>query len=458
MRSSIGPVNETPPEKRLNRLLLRLRAQTLSDSLLIFSPPLAAGLYTATYLYGSGWIPHVIFMMVSALAIVLGALAIAASYWSRRPTLSRAACLVDETLAAKDRFITLATIESSHHSHPFLTRLRAEASEILGRVEARRDFPYRVKPSFYKSLAASCFAVLLFHLSFPFLQTPIPSAVSPTELLALAEELVQSPALSEIAQEAQSLAARLQDPRVSRQEKQALIQELQQKLDEQQQREDQEVNRNLLAKAGSTLRGLEEQQSGSRDGQTKSEQGTGQIQDNLPQEGQTNGQSSGGMDGAPEDALRAKAAGDHQQASASTQLQSSERRQNETDGKTPQQDQSETDADRQTKGTEKAKSGSEKVGRSKASEEIPRGAPPEERFHRAGEEGKEELKGARYVTVQLPEELAADSKGLPSGSSGVAPNKSRSKVPVSNVPLPAHVPDAPTEKQQIPLEYRSVIR
>ena len=36
--------------------------------------------------------------------------------------------------------------------------------------------------------------------------------------------------------------------------------------------------------------------------------------------------------------------------------------------------------------------------------------------------------------------------------------KAYPKVPVSNVPLPAHVPDAPTEKQQLPLEYRGIIR
>jgi hypothetical protein len=37
-------------------------------------------------------------------------------------------------------------------------------------------------------------------------------------------------------------------------------------------------------------------------------------------------------------------------------------------------------------------------------------------------------------------------------------NRVGTKVPVSNVPLPAHVPDAPTEKQHMPLEYRGMIR
>ena len=38
------------------------------------------------------------------------------------------------------------------------------------------------------------------------------------------------------------------------------------------------------------------------------------------------------------------------------------------------------------------------------------GAPPAERFYKAGE-GKDGIKNARYVTVQLPEEIAADGKG-----------------------------------------------
>ncbi len=36
--------------------------------------------------------------------------------------------------------------------------------------------------------------------------------------------------------------------------------------------------------------------------------------------------------------------------------------------------------------------------------------------------------------------------------------KARTQVPVSNVPLPAHVPNAATEKQQVPIEYRGMIR
>jgi hypothetical protein len=62
------------------------------------------------------------------------------------------------------------------------------------------------------------------------------------------------------------------------------------------------------------------------------------------------------------------------------------------------------------------------------------------------------------VTVELPEEIAADSKGNPTSLRNSKETKNRPKVPLSNVPLPAHVPDAPTETQQMPLEYRGMIR
>ncbi|HYJ16225.1 MAG TPA: hypothetical protein VE170_12095, partial [Candidatus Limnocylindria bacterium] len=98
------------------------------------------------------------------------------------------------------------------------------------------------------------------------------------------------------------------------------------------------------------------------------------------------------------------------------------------------------------------------AGKNQASEEPPQGAPPAERFYKAGE-GKEGIKGAGYVTVQLPEDLAADSKGQGKPTkAGATGNRARPQVPVSNAPLPAHVPNAPTEKQQMPIEYRGIIR
>jgi hypothetical protein len=98
------------------------------------------------------------------------------------------------------------------------------------------------------------------------------------------------------------------------------------------------------------------------------------------------------------------------------------------------------------------------AGKEKSSEEPPpQGVSPAERFYKGGE-GKEGIKNARYVTVQLPEEIAAEGKGESRATKESKASRARTQVPVSNVPLPAHVPNAPSEKQQVPIEYRGMIR
>ncbi len=88
-------------------------------------------------------------------------------------------------------------------------------------------------------------------------------------------------------------------------------------------------------------------------------------------------------------------------------------------------------------------------------EEIPGGATPE-RFLQPGEQGEKGIKGARFVTVQLPEDKTEDSDA--EGASGKR-RKLLPKVPVSNVPLrQPDAPDAAPEKQPLPLEYRRLIR
>ena len=89
---------------------------------------------------------------------------------------------------------------------------------------------------------------------------------------------------------------------------------------------------------------------------------------------------------------------------------------------------------------------------------MPQDGPPAERYYKPGEQGREGIKGAKYVTVQLPEEIAANGNGMTTSSKDGKETRNRQKVPVSNVPLPAHIPEAPAEKQRMPLEYRDLIR
>jgi hypothetical protein len=137
---------------------------------------------------------------------------------------------------------------------------------------------------------------------------------------------------------------------------------------------------------------------------------------------------------------------------------SEKNQQNQDDNKNNQPDPNQPGKEQNKVKADKNQGGSkEGAGRDRASEEPPQGAPPADRFYRAGE-GKDGIKGARYVTVQLPEEVAADAKGESMPTKESKGNRIGAKVPVSNVPLPAHVPNAPTEKQQVPIEYRGIIR
>jgi hypothetical protein len=148
-----------------------------------------------------------------------------------------------------------------------------------------------------------------------------------------------------------------------------------------------------------------------------------------------------------------------QAAKGDTKQQTKEgNQQTQGEGKPNQPDSNDTGREKNQETAGKVQGNREdKGGKSKASEEIPQSAPPAERFNRPGE-GKEGIKGAGYVTVQLPEEAAVEGKGERGGMTDSKGNRVGQKLPVSNVPLPAHLPDAPSEKQQIPLEYRGMIR
>src|SRR5258706_10118700 len=74
------------------------------------------------------------------------------------------------------------------------------------------------------------------------------------------------------------------------------------------------------------------------------------------------------------------------------------------------------------------------AGKNQASEEPPAGAPPSERFYQAGE-GKDGVKNARYVKVQMPEDVLADSKGESRSAKESKAGRERSQETVSNQPL-----------------------
>jgi hypothetical protein len=460
MRTSTDAQSRDSPEQRVGRLVAQLRNHALWDSLLIFSPPLLIAIYLAVYLYRGAWIAPITFLLLSGAVIGVGLLAVVARTRPLIPSVRSAARLVDEKTRAKDRFLTLATIDVALWPAALVGRLRSEAAAFLEPIDFRREFPYRIKRSFYWSFLVSLIAAALFHLSMPLMGSNRRQAPAYEKLSALAEKMAQRPPLSALAHELQSLAMKLEQPNIAEQEKQTLIHKALEQVEKQQKKEEEKESRALLGEASSTLQGLE-QQSG-RSQQKDSEKGDGGAQSNPSQEGQGEGkQSQGGGDSKGKlNAERSKDMQQGQGARGDPKEQGKEKnQQNQRDGKDNQPDPSnKSDKDTGKELTGKTPGGSqEKLGRSR-SEEIPQGAPPAERFYQPGEQGKEGVKGARYVTVQLPEELAADSKGEGAISKPSKETRAYPKAPVSNAPLPAYVPDAPTEKQQLPLEYRGIIR
>ncbi|HMA79297.1 MAG TPA: hypothetical protein VKR81_00340, partial [Candidatus Binatia bacterium] len=184
------------------------------------------------------------------------------------------------------------------------------------------------------------------------------------------------------------------------------------------------------------------------------------LQTNAQQEGQGESKQSQGGSGEGKGESTAQSSRDIDQGK-SAQGDSKEPGQDKNrqgDGKNNQPDPNRPGKDAQEKAGQTQGGSKEGAGKEQVPAEAPpQGGPPADRFYQPGE-GKDRLKGAGYVTVQLPEDIVADSKGETRATKESKNNRSKTQVPVSNVPLPAHVPNAATEKQPLPLEYRGIIR
>jgi len=461
--------NHGPEAERLDNLVphlaARLRNHVLWDSLLIFIPPVLAAVFIAVYLYRAAWMSPMAFSLVAAGLAGIGVLAVILRYRPLVPSVPAAAQLIDIQAQSKDRFLTLATLASSAQPGNFVARLRQESSRFGERIQLGRDFPYRFKNSFYRSLAVSMVAALLFYFLIPVAESVIRPVSVQQKLREVAAQMAQKESLKSLAQELQALAAKLDDPKATPEEKQAAAEEIEKKIEEQKKKEDQKENRDLLSQAASSLKGTEQQQSLNGDEQKKDQdKGGGGIQSNLPQEGKGEGKQSegGGSDSKGEqsaqmsnDTKQGKSAQGNPKEKADEKNQQA---QGEAKGEQgdPNQPGKEQKNEKVGKNQGSSKEG---AGKNQSLEEPPQGAPPAERFYKAGEGKEGGIKGAGYVTVQLPEGVVADSKAEGKATKeGGAGNRNRPQVPVSNAPLPAQVPNAPTEKQQMPIEYRGIIR
>lgn len=457
MQAYTGKQEQGSPENLVARIEQRLRDHVLWDSLLIYSPALLAVLYLIADLYRASWIPPIAVLLLASAVIVIGLVAVILRFRPRVPPLPVVARLVDDKAEAKDRFMTLTTVDSSHSSEMMLARLRREAMGLLHRIEIRRDFPYRPKRSFYWSMAASVVLIVLYHLLFD--STLTKSGVSPQQRIRdLAEQMAQRPPLAEIARALGSLAAKLDDSQVSREEKQTAIQEMQKQVEEQQKKEEQQDNKDLLSDAGSTLKSLEQEAGGENQQQKE----TGGVQSNASQEGQGEGKQSQDSGGDSKGELSAQLNPEMKDGKSTQGDPQGKGQQNnpgdQKEQKADQPDPSNPEKSKTSESAGKMKESSEGKSGKNRSDKMPQDGPPAERYYKPGEQDREGIKGAKYVTVQLPEEIAANGNGVITSSKDGKETRNRQRLPVSNVPLPAHIPEAPAEKQRMPLEYRDLIR
>ena len=458
MQGYLRKQNHASPEDFVHRLVRHLRNQVLCDFLLTFSPPVLAVIYFAAMLYRESWMTYLSVLILGSAIIVMGLLGVVFRFRSRVPSIRAAAHLMDDKAEAQDRFITLTTVPPSPSSDPMLARLRREAIGMLSRVDLRRDFPYRLKRPFYWSAISSVALIILFHL---LLNGILPkSGVSPQQRIReLAEQMSQRVPLAEVGRSLQSLADKLDDLKLPSDEKHSMIEEIQKQIAQEQTRKQDQNNQDLLSDASSTLKSLEQESGGQ--GQAKQQNAGGGVESNASQEGQADGKESegGGADSKSEvsaqlnpDMKDGKSAQGNSQGKGQEKDpgHQKERKANQPDVSNPEKTSEESAG--------KMKENAEGRSGKNRSEEIPTDGPPAERYRQPGEQGPDSIKGAKYVTVQLPEEIAADSGGVTASSKDGKESKNRPKVPTSNVPLPAHVPEAPAEKQRMPLEYRDLIR
>jgi hypothetical protein len=445
----------TEPEKIIGDVRQRLANHALWQAVLFFLPPLLAFYYMIFFLHRFSWLDPDAVLIAGAALLVAGSAFAAARFRSLAPSERSVARLIDDKAAAEDRFVTLATIDPLAAPPALLSRLKTEAAALRARLEFKRDFPFRVSRSFLNSCIASLIALLLFHLALEL--APLLSSTRAGGLAPIGEELARFPGLEKLADRLKTVAAQVQDPAVADEEKRRSIEELQRQIDRQLAGSERAGGRReeLLSQAKNQLSGLEEGL-GSGEGQGKGK-GAGERQSSDQREGEGKGAADGGA--AEQQNGAAPATPSAAEKNLSQAPRPAGQQQEKKAGELGGSEKKELDIVRQDQaaGIDRGRKDDKNNVESKG------GSGPQDgknlhtsSLRRPGDQGEgEALKNSRFVTVQLPEEQAASAGGKGDGGRAI----SGSRPPVGNLPLARpDRPNAPAEKQMLPLEYRGMIR
>lgn len=467
------------PEKLVARLLGRLKRHALWDSALLFFPPALALSVLLILLDRAAFMgPGTLIFAGSALLAVVF-VAIALRRRGQTPPARYAARLIDERAEGKERFLTLATLDPSVCTPPLVARLRREAAGLIGRIDLERDFPYRMKRSFFASLAVSLLAIVALQLLFPAAASLKSKAAPEEEMALLARRLYRFADHAELARKLEAAALRLVNRDLSAMEKRSMIRELRREAENRLALEPHETAaRELLSDVAKRLRRLELPANFPRlfpslplpwikgSGKEEKPEGAGEAG-----EGREKGAQQWGMGQEERDSV--EAGGKNTGAGSRDRAQ---RAGNETEKGV--EDKSKKGDDRKEKegvrkpespsvGKEGRKADVQGAGGQHPGDENSPANPPPARFLEAGEKGQGGLnrKGAPFVTVELPEQeqkTEESTRKMEGSASRYGPGKAGKllpKVPISNLPLRQRdVPDAAAEKQPLPLEYRGLIR
>lgn len=425
-------------ERALERVARRLHRHEVWDLALLVVPPVGAALYVLFSLAIAGYLGLAESAAVGAATLAGAALVLGLTSIRKAPSVRHAARLIDLRVRGQERFLTVATVDPAGHPEPLLARLKAEASALASRLRLQADFPYRPKRSSLLSLAASFLALAVFQLLLPHFGPSGPPAARKAERR---QELLSF----DRADGMRKLFERLRDPALSLAEKKELIEKLRDQLAREAGWSEQEK-----ALARERLEQPERDLSQGGGQAERQDRGAGGIESNLPEESKGDQRKSGSGGSGEELGATEKSGKQRNEKTTNAEGQGQEPKPSEADkgGRSPQE------GERKTKGEAPGVKRGEGAGGAGQPDQMPQ-SPPPDRFYPAGQ-GERRLKGAGYVTVELPEAEEASHGG--SGKE-IERKIRRPRVPVGNAPLPpAAGPEAAREKQPLPLEYRDIIR
>jgi hypothetical protein len=403
--------------------------------------------------------------------------------------------LIDEKTDSKDRFLTFATTPPTQAVSPLFPVLQGQIAQKAAAFRLDRDVPFRLDRRVILSSVGSILCILaLIVLSSLLAPTGDTEAAIPTSLPGITQQELQKleeaarmlmrkgapPEEQAAGQQLQTLAEKLKDPTLSQEEKQRLIEETQKKI--------QLSMPQLLPFDLKIFANDSKNDTGGEGNQNDKQQkdGKSQEQSNEPAEKGKSASSSGSTDpqqqgpqSSQEQANnknqpQPKESGGGIKFNQPQQPKTGEKKEERGQGPGEQQQAAQNQApNSNTPGSDPNRPGGqdgpnqdkEKPGQTPNPDQPGQGEGGKgpttgggrgERFSQPGEQpGGFLTKDARFVKVRIPMGNEPQGKGdtLTDNYDAVQP-----KTPYSNAPLKDAPPDEAQPKQQIPLEYRPILK